>query len=396
MDLAAGVGGGIMSERSLAVGVESSAILALGVDVRQVSALLLEPVDGTLHLVGWHSLSRHVGDGEPFPALDRLAQACRQLGRRLGRPLWLPSGEGPALSDADPALGLALSHVVAVADPLPPLRIWVAGLSAGESLAAVQEALSAAPCEAVALCRPGAHDDAAGLRDELLCAAPDVIVVCGGYDVPGDAAQGPVLALCELVAQAVRLLRLERPPLLIFAGNRWAASAAVEMWRAIPGADAQAVLNVLPARGVVHTSSLAATLSQHYWALGRAQPEVQQLASWVTLPAVVRSFQWSFAQATRFWRETHRLAELHALYCGPRQWMHVWSSADELAVRVRMTQPGVRPRVLDSWPPLRLVSGSWPQAWPRPKRHWHEPQGILPVAAAVGQVEVGDWDWVIG
>ena len=388
-----------MSERILAGGVESSAILALGVEVHQVSALLLEPVDGALHLIGRHSLSRTLSDGETFPSLDRLAQACRQLGRRLGRPLWLPSGEGPALSDSDPALGLALGHVVAVADPLPPLRVWVAGLSAGESLAAAQEALSAAPCEAVALCRPGAHDDAAGLRDELVHAAPDVIVVVGGYDLPGDAARGPILALCELVAQAVRLLRLDRPPLLIFAGNRWAASAVVEMWRAIPGADVQAVLNVLPARGVVHTSSLAATLSQQYWSLCRAAPDVQQLAAWVTPPAVVRSFQWSFAQATRFWRETHRLAELHALYCGPRQWMHVWSSVDELAVRVRMTPPGVRPHTLDRWPPLRLVSGPWPQAWPRPKLHWHEPRGILPIVSAVGQVGIGDWglgDWVTG
>ncbi|MCB0113532.1 MAG: glutamate mutase L, partial [Caldilineaceae bacterium] len=380
-------------ERTLAAGVEPSAILALGMDVQQVSALLLEPVDGAHRVVGRHALPIRVSDGETFPPLERLAQVCRQLGRRLGRPLWLPSGEGPAMSDADPALGLALAHVVAVADPLPPLRVLVAGLSTGESLAAAQEALASAPCDVVALCRPGAYDDVAGLRDDIANAAPDAIVVCGGYDVPGGAARGPALALSELVAQAVRLLRVERPPLMVFAGNRWAAADVLEMWREIPGAEVHAVLNVLPARGMVHTSSLAVILSQHYWSLCRAQPEMQQVAHWVTPPAAVRSFQWSFAQATRLWRETHRLADLHALYCGPRQWLHVWSVADDLAVRVRMTPPGVRPRALDRWPPLRLVSGPWPQAWPRPKQHWHEPLGILPIAAAAGQVEVAISDW---
>ncbi|MEZ4635707.1 MAG: glutamate mutase L [Caldilineaceae bacterium] len=224
MDLAASVAGGIMSERTLAAGVEPSAILALGMDVQQVSALLLEPVDGAHRVVGRHALPIRVSDGETFPPLERLAQVCRQLGRRLGRPLWLPSGEGPAMSDADPALGLALAHVVAVADPLPPLRVLVAGLSTGESLAAAQEALASAPCDVVALCRPGAYDDVAGLRDDIANAAPDAIVVCGGYDVPGGAARGPALALSELVAQAVRLLRVERPPLMVFAGNRWAAA----------------------------------------------------------------------------------------------------------------------------------------------------------------------------
>ncbi len=375
-----------MSERSIAAGYASSAILALGMDQAQVTALLVEPVEGTYRLVAWHTLPLMVQDGSIYHPLERLALACRQLGRRLGRPLWQISSEGPYLDDPEPALGLGLGHVVAVADPLPPLRAWIFGLSAGESLAAAQEAISAAPCQAVALCRLNGDEDIAALRGELAIAAPDVVIVCGGYDTPGQEAGRPVLAICDVVAQAVRHLRTEERPPLYFAGNRWAASTVLERWRSIPGLDAHAVLNVLPARDVVHTSSLAVALSQHYWSRCRAEADLQQLSGWITSPAAVRSFQWSFAQATRLWCEVQNLRDLHALYCGPTHWMHVWSSADETAVRVRITPPDAHLSALDDWPPVQLVSGPWPEGWARPARHWHEPLGVLPVAAAIGQV----------
>jgi hypothetical protein len=367
------------------VGDHARSILALGGDLEQAVALLIEPVEGVYRLAGWEVLPLTIGE-EHCTLPERLIHACQKLGRQLGHTLWDTVAQLPALADPEPALGLAVGNVVAVADPLPPLRAWVAGLSAGESLAAAQEAITAAPCEPIALYRMGPEEDPLALAAELANAQPDVIIVTGGYDRADEAARLPVLALCELVAAAVRRLHREQRPTLCFAGNRWAATPALELWRQIPGIEAHAVLNVLPELGKVQISSLAATLSQWYWARCKADSTVQQIARWITPPAVLRSQPWSFAQSVRLWREIHNLPHLHALYCGYRQWMHVWAAADEVGVRVRFTAPQSRPAALDLWPPLRLVSGPWPDLWPRPDRSWQEPDRILPVAAAIGQI----------
>lgn len=375
-----------MSERVSMTGDRATSILALGGDLDQAVAMLIEPVDGVYRLVGWAQLPLSINGEAHYSLPERLIQACQQLGRQLGHTLWDAAAGTPALADPEPALGLALGHVTAVADPLPPLRVWIAGLSAGESLAAAQEAITAAPCEPVALYRLGPEEDPLALSAQVANARPDVFIVTGGYDRADEAARQPVLALCNLAAAAVRRLPREQRPALCFAGNRWAAASALELWRQIPGVEAQAVLNVLPELGKIQASSLAATLSQWYWARCKASPTLQPLAKWITAPAVLRSQQWSFAQAVRLWREIHNLPHLHALYCGHRHWMHVWAAADEVGVRVRFVAPQTRPAPLDLWPPLRLVSGPWPDLWPRSERCWHEALGILPVAAAIGQI----------
>jgi hypothetical protein len=375
-----------MSERPPLPSDRVTSILALGGDREQAIVALIEPVEGVYRLAGWDRLPLAIDEETRYTLPERLSQACQQLERQLGHTLWDSAAGTPALVDPEPALGLALGHVVAVADPLPPLRVWIAGLSAGESLAAAQEAITAAPCEPIALYRMGPEEDPLALAAELTNANPDVLIVAGGYDQADEAARLPVLALCDLVAMAVRRLPVDRRPRLCFAGNRWAAAAALESWRQIPNIEVAAVLNVLPDLGKVQTSSLAAMLSQWYWSRSKADVALQQIAAWITPPAVLRSQQWSFAQAVRLWREIHNLPYLHALYCGHPHWMHVWATADEVGVRVRFVAPQTRPASLDLWPPLRLVSGSWPDLWPRPELSWQEPQRILPVVAAIGQI----------
>src|SRR5690606_26689792 len=144
----------------------------------------------------WLSLPLVDAEGMRHTLPLRLAQAAEALGQTLRRPLWITPGVGPYLQDPEPALGLALGHIVAIADPLPPLRIWIAGLSGGETLAAAQAAIAAAPGEAIALYRLDVQNNPGALSADLAEAAPDLIVVVGGYDQPDDTARQPVLALC--------------------------------------------------------------------------------------------------------------------------------------------------------------------------------------------------------
>ncbi len=272
-----------MSERSIATGYRSAAILSLGGDTERAVAALLEPVDNVYRLIDWEIMG---GDG--LGALPtRLSEAARRLGARLNRPLW--TEDAPLVDDPSPALGLALGHVVAVADPIPPLRVWVAGLSAGQSLSAVQRALTGAFCEPVALYAMQAATPVAALAQELAQLAPQAVIVVGGYDRLSLDARQSVAALAQQISAAVGQLPLPMRPALYFAGNRWAAPAVLQIWRGLEGVDAQALANVLPSPGQPQTESVAVALSQLYRAVCKRDAALSPIAHWVTQPAVLRS-----------------------------------------------------------------------------------------------------------
>ena len=69
-------------------------------------------------------------------------------------------------------------------------------------------------------------------------------------------------------------------------------------------------------------------------------------------------------------------------------------------LRINCVRPGERPKVLEDWPPVRLVSGEWPGKWPKPSQpppvlgqerpkalpaFWWDPLGLVPAVAGVGQ-----------
>lgn len=370
-----------MSERSIAAGYRSAAILSLGSDTERTVAALLEPVDGIYRLIDWEIKT---GPALPEHMPSHLADVCRRMGERLNRPLWSKTHQ-PYLVDPSPALGLALGHVVAVADPIPPLRVWVAGVSTGQSLAAAQEALSGAFCEPVAIYAMSALGTPTQLARDLRESAPHAVVIVGGYERV--AAREPVLSLAQQIGEAVMTLPAAQRPVLFFAGNRWAASAVLEAWRNQADLEIQILPNLLPTPGQLQPESVAVALSQRYWHECRDHPALAPLARWITQPAVLRSAHWSFAQGVRLWRDLQRLDDLHALYCTPWRWLHVWVRANEVGVRVQFVPPHTRPHTLSQWPPLRLVSGTWPQSlWPQPDQSWLDPLALLPVLANAGQI----------
>lgn len=367
-----------------------ASILALQVDRANANAALIEPVNGIHRLIAWESASLSPKDGVAPPAV--LSAISRVLGARLGRPLWDDSLDTPRLSSADPALGLHLGQVVAAVDPLPPLRVWIGGLTDHESLAAAQSALDATICRTVAVYRFGMGGDPTRLAAELTDARPDLAVVVGGYDRPG--ATGPVLELCEEVTGALTALPSVNRPAVYFAGNRWAAQTVLDRWSRLPGGlSADAVENVAPAPGIHLSTSLAVAASRLYWRRCQSTPAVQSIRRWITPPSEVRSTSWSFAQAVRLWRQVHSLPLLHGLFCANPLWIHVCAEEGRDGVRLRFVQPDTRPAALAGWPPLRLVSGEWPtHLWPRPPghkwpSHWWDPTGLVPTVANLGQID---------
>ena len=369
-------------------GAHLASILALSATPTNAAAGLIEPVAGSYRLVAWETENFAEGNAAPVlaPALEN---ASRTLGERLGRPLWDDSQNHPRMSTADPALQLALGQVVAAVDPLPPLRVWIGGLTGHESLAAAQSALDSTVCRTVAVYRFGMGGGPARLTADLIDARPDLAVVVGGYDQPAHSARAAVLELCGELALALNALPAGMRPAVYFAGNRWAASDALDLWADLPGGlAADAVENAAPAPGVYRATSLSVAASRLYWRRCRATATVQHISRWITPPSEVRSVSWSFAQGVRLWRQVHSLPALHGLLCDGPLWIHVCALEGEEGVRLRFVPAGTRPAALDEWPPLRLVSGPWPERlWPRRPGHWWDPAGLMPMVANVGQID---------
>lgn len=369
----------------------SASFLALSADARHAWAALIEPVGGSHRLIAWEQgeAATRQTPGQGPGVTDRMRNVAQNLGARLGRPLWDESQGGPLLHSPEPTLGLHLGQVVAAVDPLPPLRVWLGGLTSYGSLAAAQASLESTSSVVAATYRFGGGARPAELAADLAYLSPDLLVVAGGYDRPGSDASAPVRALCAEVGQALAELPPERRPALLFAGNQYAARECLARITHVSGGGAaDAVANVAPGPGVRRLTPLAVAVSRLYWRRCRATPAIREISRWITPPGEVRSLAWSFAQAVRLWRQIHDLPFLHGLFCASAPWLHVWAAEGWDGVRLRYTHPRTRPPDVEGWPPVQLVSGPWPDAiWPRPRVHWWDAGGLLPTVANVGQID---------
>lgn len=380
-------------------------ILVLGAEPQRATAALIEPVEEIYRLIGWQSADLPA-EASPGQSTAALVQAVNRLETQFNISLWNEEEDRPRLHTYDPALVEGVGQAVAVADLLPPLRVWMAGLSGGTSLIAGKEALAGALCNCVATYRSSPWRSTDELAAELEQLRPDVILAVGGYEETDRRGQEQVLALCRHVIDAAVQLPSEDRPLFCFAGNRQSAQPALAYWDVRSAGSAAALAaNVLAPDAGQRDAALARVLEQHHWQRSQQMPAMRRIAGWINHPAELRSTQWAFVQAVRLWARRHRLPSLHGLYAAADRWLHVWTSdrpgdgerggqrqagesypPGDMGLRLCCVRPGERPDFLAGWPPLRLVSGPWPERWPRPASHWWDPLGLVPVVAGAGQV----------
>jgi hypothetical protein len=374
---------------------DSASILALGFDGAAVRACLLESISGRCRLAGWLQAPARADAGLDAQAGDLL----QEMERRLHRPLWSAADAMPFIASEEPVRLPPLGQVAVTASPQGPVRIWLVGLTRTQSIAAAQEALSACPAAVIGVTLHSADLQVAALADSLRRAEPDLLVITGGYDDAGaDArpdmragrggeADQPLYELARVLAPVLARTAPMQRPAVIFAGNRWAAAGVAEIMQAAGAGAVEVVDNVQPRPGLLHAAALAQAVNFAYWRLCRRQAGLREISRWVTAPGHIATLESCFAQLVQVWLEMLELPSLHALYCGPRWWLHVAAVAGRTGLQMRYTPPNSRPADGGSWPPLQLVSGEWPAGlWPRPPVAWCDRRGLAPLLAAAGQV----------
>jgi hypothetical protein len=358
-------------------------VLCLGVDAASVRACLLETVSGRSRLAAWAAAPRR-----PEAPLDMQAGELLQgLGGRLRRTLWQEGDGAPFVLSDEPTSYPPLGQVAVAASPRPPVRVWLGGLTATQSLAAAQEALRGAPAQVVGQTLHSADLQVGHLAAVLARVEVDLLLLVGGYDYGGAEAQAPLYELSRVFAAVLARTPPPQRPQVLFGGNRWAAAGVAEIFQAEGAGTVESVENVRPAPGVLHRSGVVQAVNFAYWRLCRRSEGMRELSRWVTAPGHITSMESSFAQFVQVWMEQNGLPELHGLLCGPAWWLHVGARADRQGLDMRYVAPNSKPPELDGWPPLRLVSGEWPaHLWPRPGGSWWDRSALAPLVAVVGQV----------
>lgn len=359
-------------------------LMALGVTVDQTTTCLLENVSGIYRLVGWKTLQRKPGAS----LAQQSAEVCTLLGDDLRRALWDEENNGPFLQSPNPIAYPPLEHFAAAVSPRARMRVWLAGLTLGESLETARLALASAPLQLVGITRLTPDLRSNALATALREQQPEAMVIVGGYDTPTPTTHQWTVALCRQVGQAIGRLSPGQRPTIFYAGNQGAAAEVETLLQQIEGRlTFQTLNNILPYPGYPRPAELAVALSRLYWQLCQRMPGFAQLSRWTTAPGHVANLEASFAQFVQIWREYQRLPYLHGLYCTPHWWLHVWADQEQQGVQLRFVKPHSRPEELDHWPTVQLVSGEWPmQLWPPPNIAWWDRTGLAPLVTTVGQV----------
>jgi hypothetical protein len=336
----------------------------------------LENIAGVYRLATWQTIPRL---GERHLA-DQVAALCRQMGSRLERRLWDDAAHTPLLHSPDPTRHPPIEQIALALSPRPPLHVWVAGLTEGNSLEAARLAVNGSAALLDGVTALGVDGNADTLAQVLAHHHPDLLLLVGGYDLP-DAVQ-PVQLLARVAAHALQ--RQPRRPAVLFAGNRFAASAVETTLAAVEGLTVAVAPNVLAAPLRPYPDQVAAALDEHYWRLCRRLDGFAPLSAWTASPATITTVEANFSRLVQTWMRLHQLPELHGVYCGDRR-LHVWAAEGHANPIVFFTDADPVQAAPPGWPQPALISGPWPERAPFPAGvRWWDRGGLAPVVAALG------------
>lgn len=353
-------------------------LLALSIELYRVRGCLLESIAGVYRLAAWQTIPRL---GERHLA-DQVAALCRQMGSRLGRRLWDDDAHTPLLHSPDPTRRPPIEQLALTLSPRPPLRVWAAGLTEGNSLEAARLAVNGSAALLDGVTGLGTNGNADTLAQVLAQHQPDLLLLVGGYDLP-DGIQ-PVQILANVAANALQRQPRRNRPAVLFAGNRYAADAAEKTLAAVEGLTVAVAPNVLAAPLRLYPGMVASALDEHYWRLCRRLDGFGLLGEWTASPATITTVEASFARLVQTWMRLHQLPELHGLYCADR-WLHVWAGEGQPNPIVYFTDAGPDQTAPPDWPEPALVSGPWPERVSFPAEvRWWDRSGLAPVVAALG------------
>jgi hypothetical protein len=227
--------------------------------------------------------------------------AIRQIERLVGRKLLV---EAEILFKRHNRAGDGVDTFVVASSAGEPLRVALAGLTHGLSLASAQRAVAgtyALTTGVLALDEGSASRDPDARMKALRQARPDVIFITGGTD--GGAVR-PVMNIVQLVALYNQILEPEERPLTFYAGNADLVDDVAALFAT--AGDLRVVANVHPSPDLENLRPAQSELERIYRnrSLTRV-PGYETLSNWASRPIIPTTR--SFGQLIRYIGDRYQL-----------------------------------------------------------------------------------------
>jgi hypothetical protein len=279
---------------------DSNSILVTDCGSTRTTVALIERVNGHHRLVArGETFSTHRA-----PWLDAtigVREAIRHIESLVGRRLLSEAGV-PIRPQSQTNDGV--DAFVAVSSAGPPLKVVLAGLTSGLSLASAQRALAGTYtliAGTLAIDKGPARRDLDARMQALGQAQPDVIFIAGGTD---GGAKRPVMDLAQLVALYNRVLEPEKRPLTFYAGNAHLADDIATLFAAT--GELRVVANVRPDLDLENLGPAQTELEAIYRNRSLAQvPGLEKLSQWAGRPILPTTR--SFGHLIRYVGDRYRL-----------------------------------------------------------------------------------------
>lgn len=387
-----------------------STLMSIGVEPGRIRTCLLESVSGRHRLIGWLGQPRRAG----LSVADQAGNLCRELGRRLRRPLWDEVARTPYLRGEQPLRVPPIDHLAVTLSPLPRLRLGILGLTAEQSTQHALEAVAGAPVQVASVWHYTPQTFAQALADEWRAARVDVVLIVGGYDAVPSTPHGALDALLTRAANALQILPLEIRPEIFFAGSVWAGVHAERIFAGIADMVPLVLPNLTPTPTALQPIPIVQSLHALYADRAQQTPGYGELAAWSNSGVASTTLEANFARLVRAWRDLHNLPNLHGVYMMDSGTvrdgsmaghgdetihncrLHVWDSGRESAVQLRYegmpVGQGARERSdglysieLADWPPMQLLCGGFGRGLQLPASlRWWDRGAMAPLVAALG------------
>lgn len=193
--------------------VAEHAYLVVDCGFVQTTAYLFDTVNGRFQLLArGQAPTTHTPPWSDVSA--GIQHAIQQVTHRTGRRLLTPKGDLIRTSRGD---GSGIDFFTASFSSAPPLRTILIGLFEEMSMSTARRVLAANFAVEIDRISLADNRSQSAQLSALVAAQPDLIFIVGGTD---GGAEQQLVAMLETVALAISLMPPERPPQVVFAGNK--------------------------------------------------------------------------------------------------------------------------------------------------------------------------------
>ncbi len=358
--------------------------LCVGIDHAYVRACLCDRVAGQWRLIAWLNEQAPVVSAddlhievEPSLVTSRIRWAAATLGRFLEHDL-LPDPD-----QTQHATAYTVERTLLTVTPLPPRRIWVMALTP-LWLSVLEDLIQSVEAHLIGVTIWDHRMNSLVCSRDLALACPDLIVVCGGYDM----ARIPLRSLGTM-AQALADNMNEHGLLpVVYAGSREVSREFADILRTrVPNLDLTVVANLVPQPDFIQGDPLHTAL--HEFCIRTAQNAVTATDSraWLAPGAGWGSHSVHFMRMLQLWQARYRSAlPVHGIHYSGGNRIHVLLDGAG-SVQIAHTHGLYQPDAVQSWPQPMVVSGQATFQGQADPNCVYDPRGFMPLLAPMYDID---------